>query len=107
MELMDRGSLTNVETYCECQEPHIAYFARKVLKALEYIHERRKIQRDIKSNNVLLKRNGEVKLGDFGYTAQLSSGSESLGRRSPWMTPEFSLISLADQLASAEEFNEF
>ena len=28
MEYMDNGSLTNVATFCECQEPHIAYFAR-------------------------------------------------------------------------------
>jgi p21-activated kinase 1 len=91
MELMDGGSLTNVATYCECQEPHIAYFAREVLKALDYMHKRNKIHRDIKTDNVLLKRNGEVKLGDFGYTAQLSSDQEcrkSIVGTPYWMAPE-------------------
>ena len=91
MELMDGGSLTNVATYCECQEPHIAYFAREVLKALEYMHANNMIHRDIKTDNVLLKANGEVRLADFGYAAQLSCSTES--RKSIvgtpyWMAPE-------------------
>jgi serine/threonine protein kinase len=91
MELMDGGSLTNVATYCECQEPHIAYFMREVLKALDYMHKRNKIHRDIKTDNVLLKKNGEVKLADFGYTAQLSSEEEcrkSVVGTPYWMAPE-------------------
>ena len=91
MELMNGGSLTNVATYCECQEPHIAYFAREVLKALQYMHANNMIHRDIKTDNVLLKATGEVRLADFGYAAQLSSSGES--RKSVvgtpyWMAPE-------------------
>jgi len=91
MELMDGGSLTNVATYCECQEPHIAYFAREVLKALSYLHANNKIHRDIKTDNVLLKRDGEVRLADFGYTKQLSSSAEcrkSIVGTPYWMAPE-------------------
>lgn len=91
MELMDGGSLTNVATYCECQEPHIAYLAREVLQGLEYMHKNNKIHRDIKTDNVLLKANGEVRLADFGFAAQLSSQQDS--RKSIvgtpyWMAPE-------------------
>ena len=91
MEYMDNGSLTNVATFCECQEPHIAYFAREILIALKYMHSQRKIHRDIKTDNILLKSDGSVKLADFGYAAQLINESDS--RKSIvgtpyWMAPE-------------------
>ncbi|OHT17119.1 STE family protein kinase [Tritrichomonas foetus] len=91
MEYMDGGSLTNIATFCDCQEPHIAYFAREILKSLRYMHGQNKIHRDIKTDNVLLNQNGEVKLADFGYTAQLHDKNES--RKSIvgtpyWMAPE-------------------
>lgn len=91
MELMTGGSLTNIATFCDCQEPHIAYFAREVLLALQYMHAQNKIHRDIKTDNVLLTNEGVVKLADFGYTAQLTNSGES--RKSVvgtpyWMAPE-------------------
>lgn len=91
MELMDGGSLTNVATFCDCQEPHIAFFAREILHALKYMHSQNKIHRDIKTDNVLLTSDGQVKISDFGYTIQLSDHSDK--RRSIvgtpyWMAPE-------------------
>ena len=91
MELMEGGSLTNIATYCDCQEPHIAYFAREILQALAYMHSQNKIHRDIKTDNVLLTNDGHVKLGDFGYTAQLEYSSQnrkSIVGTPYWMAPE-------------------
>ncbi|OHS98453.1 STE family protein kinase [Tritrichomonas foetus] len=91
MEFCDCGSLTNIATFCECKEPHIAYFARAVLCALSYMHNQNKIHRDIKTDNVLLKSNGQVKLGDFGYAAQLGDNAErrkSVVGTPYWMAPE-------------------
>lgn len=91
MEYMDAGSLISIATFCECKEPHIAYFAREILLALTYMHKNNLIHRDIKTDNVLLNKKGEVKLGDFGYTAILSDDVKN--RRSVvgtpyWMAPE-------------------
>lgn len=91
MEYMDGGSMTNVATLCDCKEPHIAYFARGILHALSYMHSQNKIHRDIKTDNVLLTKEGDIKLADFGYAAQLSKGLErrkSIVGTPYWMAPE-------------------
>lgn len=44
--------------------------------AMKYIHDRRILHRDIKSQNVFLTDDGKVKLGDFGISKVLSCTSE-------------------------------
>ena len=55
------------------------------------MHDNHIIHRDIKSDNIFLGSRGELKLGDFGYAAQLTK--EKSRRRSKvgticWMAPE-------------------
>ena len=52
-------------------EPQIATVCAQSLSALDYLHSRKKIHRDIKGANILVKRDGTVKLADFGVTAQV------------------------------------
>mmetsp|Transcript_23418 Transcript_23418/g.23051 ORF Transcript_23418/g.23051 Transcript_23418/m.23051 type:complete len:98 (-) Transcript_23418:485-778(-) len=72
IEYMDGGCLTNVIEdgfYHSFTENIIRYLIFETLKALEYLHQKHIIHRDIKSDNILLGMNGDVKLGDFGYAA--------------------------------------
>jgi len=79
MEFMGGGSLTDIlefHKFLEIPEECIARFMLESLKALEYIHSLHRIHRDIKSDNILLDFNGEIKLADFGYTVQLTEAKD-------------------------------
>lgn len=82
-ELLKPGPITD--------ERVILIIMREVLIALQYLHNQGKIHRDLKSHNILLSQQGEVKLTDFGVSTQLSS---NFSRRNTtvgtpyWMSPE-------------------
>jgi eukaryotic-like serine/threonine-protein kinase len=46
--------------------PTVAIYVKQVAEALQYAHSQRLIHRDVKPENMLLGRNNEVLLSDFG-----------------------------------------
>jgi len=53
-------------------EELMAYILREICQGLAFLHESHRIHRDIKSDNILIDLDGNVKLGDFGFAAQLT-----------------------------------
>lgn len=58
-------------------EEEILNWFIQICIALEYIHGRKILHRDIKSQNIFLTSNGTVKLGDFGISKLLESTNEA------------------------------
>ena len=68
VELMDDALTSYVQNWWKSYSENICrYVLRRALEALNYLHERNIIHRDIKSDNLLMSVNGDVKLADFGY----------------------------------------
>ncbi|XP_049640952.1 mitogen-activated protein kinase kinase kinase kinase 4 isoform X19 [Suncus etruscus] len=93
MEFCGAGSITDlVKTPKGHPQRRLdAYISREILRGLAHLHIHHVIHRDIKGQNVLLTENAEVKLVDFGVSAQLD---RTVGRRNTfigtpyWMAPE-------------------
>ena len=62
MEFMEGGSLTDVVTFNMMTEGMIASVCRETLKGLLHLHSKGVIHRDIKSDNILLSMEGNIKL---------------------------------------------
>ena len=74
MEYCLNGELfTYMSSTCFLPEREVCRVLRQILSALEYIHEKKIAHRDIKPENILLDRNMNVKLCDFGLCHEMSS----------------------------------
>lgn len=72
-------------------EPQIQVVCRQMLEALDFLHGKKIIHRDLKAGNVLMTLEGDIRLADFGVSAK---NLKTLQKRDSfigtpyWMAPE-------------------
>ncbi|KAF2072694.1 hypothetical protein CYY_006000 [Polysphondylium violaceum] len=90
MELMEGGTLREAVGNFSFCESKIAYICKETLKAISYLHSNGLCHRDLKSSNIMISMNGEIKLIDFGLAVDFNNEKEDIHMcGSPfWMPPE-------------------
>eukprot|EP01125_Pyxidicula_operculata_P020490 TRINITY_DN7589_c0_g1_i1.p1 TRINITY_DN7589_c0_g1~~TRINITY_DN7589_c0_g1_i1.p1 ORF type:complete len:725 (+),score=168.33 TRINITY_DN7589_c0_g1_i1:279-2177(+) len=105
MENMGAGTLQNAARACRLQQNHVAFIAREILKALDYLHSQSFVHRDLKSTNIMLTIDGNVKLIDFGLCVNISNGPRyGIVGTSYWIAPEMFLTYTHDCSADIWSF---
>ena len=75
MELCAGGDLLNyVRKRRRLKEPYAQKIFKQIIDGLCYIHAKQIAHRDIKLDNILLDGKGNVKIGDFGVSRQITEG---------------------------------
>lgn len=92
LEYVPGGSISSLlYRYNKFNETLIRKFTTQILKGLEYLHSNEIIHRDIKGANVLVDKDGNCKLADFGSAKKIveEKGHNDSIRGTPyWMAPE-------------------
>ena len=99
---MDGGCLTEIiyQYMKKIPENICSFIMREILLGLDMLHKHKQIHRDLKSDNILVDKNGQVKVADFGFAIQLTK--EQKNRKSVVGTPAW----MAPELIKKENYNE-
>lgn len=86
-------------------EEHIAYILSETAKAVIHLHQNYVIHRDIRGSNILMTKDGQIKLCDFGLSRDTRStgGKRATCIGSPsWMAPEIVASAKCDKNSAYE-----
>jgi len=77
LELCERETMVELlKKRIRLTEPEVRYYLLQVIEAVAYMHKNFIIHRDLKLGNVLIDRNMNIKIADFGLAKQLKNDEE-------------------------------
>jgi serine/threonine protein kinase len=92
LEFMENGSLASVlDKFGPLPEVLVISYLHQILIGLQYLHEHGVLHRDIKAANILINKDGDIKVADFGVAEQINkdaSARYSVVGTPYWMAPE-------------------
>ncbi|KAJ2720659.1 Protein kinase of the Mitotic Exit Network [Coemansia sp. Benny D115] len=88
LEYCEGGSLQNIlRKFNKFPENLVGVYVAQILDGLSYLHSNAILHRDIKPGNILLLKEGVVKLADFGV-ARVQNGMDTVVGSPYWIAPE-------------------
>lgn len=87
LPLMPKGDLEDIVSEEELSFPVCFRIAFEIADALEEVHAKGIVHKDIKASNILLDHNYHVRLADFGLAADAGDQDDHRGTKG-WMAPE-------------------
>lgn len=96
MEIVQGGELFAYLHRSEREREYISekqatFFASNVLLALEYLHDRDIVYRDLKPENLLIGVDGYIKVADFGFAKLVTNRTYTLCGTPEYLAPELVL----------------
>ncbi|CAG8433938.1 12141_t:CDS:2 [Ambispora gerdemannii] len=89
MDYVVGGELFSVLRKTQRFPDHVAkFYASEVLLAFEFLHSKDIIYRDLKPENLLLDRNGHIKITDFGFAKHVPDVTWTLCGTPDYLAPE-------------------
>jgi protein kinase X len=64
------------------------FYASEIISALEFLHTRNIVYRDLKPENLLLDKEGHIKITDFGFAKKLTDRTWTLCGTPEYLAPE-------------------
>jgi serine/threonine-protein kinase Chk1 len=74
LELAPNGDLFDLMNQAPYSEPICRFYFKQLIDGVAYLHSRALYHRDIKSENMLLDENYNLRLGDYGFMLSLEPG---------------------------------
>ncbi|KAJ1771729.1 Protein kinase of the Mitotic Exit Network [Coemansia sp. RSA 1843] len=88
LEYCEGGSLQSIlRKFSKFPENLVGVYVAQILDGLSYLHNNAILHRDIKPGNILLLKDGVVKLADFGV-ARIQNGLDTVVGSPYWIAPE-------------------
>ena len=91
LELVPGGSLLErIKAFGPQEEQLIRVYAQQILEGLIYLHSKGIVHRNLKCSNVLIDKDGTIKLTDFGTSFKLGgiNSASGIGESPFWQAPE-------------------
>ncbi|GMR51068.1 hypothetical protein PMAYCL1PPCAC_21263, partial [Pristionchus mayeri] len=104
MEYADGGTLAQHLSRCDSflPEQEITELMRQMLSAVTYLHRNSVLHRDLKTANVFLTRENNVKIGDFGISRIMGTDTIQKGAETVVGTPYY----ISPEMCEGKTYNE-